>query len=385
MPAELNRHLPRRDYLIIPLLSLFSAVALLTIIEFTARSFWQAREDSSCDLKTPVGDRYKPNCVDTSKIAEGPWVQSHFNECGYRSEAPCGPKPSHTIRLVLLGSSEAMGQLVPYEQTFAALSEKILVRQCGRPVEVQNLGVAGIHLLQEAHRADEALALHPDAVILLVSPATLGLDADPHWRPEGDPQPAPMITQKYGWRADLMRLKSFLRHSTAFSMLLYYYFQDDDAYLHTQFKTFSDRSAVLRLPFSQAWQTRFDFLDSVLTYLSSKVQSKGIPLVIISSLIRPQAALLDLRTNYPGLDAFAFDREVEQIAGRHGIVSISVIDDFSRLPHATSLFYVADMHMNAAGQNLLAESFTRQILQSKMLERLGCSAVPEPELTARRP
>jgi hypothetical protein len=385
MPEELRSNLPRRDYLLLPLLGILSALALLGSAEFGARRIWPAREDTACDQKTPFsGDRYKPNCTDTSKIAESPWVESAYNECGYRSNAPCGPKHPGSIRLALLGSSEAIGFLVPYPQSFAGLSERSLSRQCGRPVEVQNLAVAGIHLLQEAHRIDEALALEPDAVALLVTPGTLGQDDAPRWQPE-EVKHAPSARQGYGMHASFVRLKSLLRQSTAFSVLRYYYFKDDDAYFRAQLKTEGDRTDVLRLPFSPAWRQRFDFFDSILDYLSAKTQSRQIPLVLISSISRPQAALLDLRESYPELDPFAFDRQVAQISARRGILHVTAISDFSRVRRVTSLFYVSDGHMNAAGQDILSQSFTREILQSHILERAGCSSLADSNLMVARP
>lgn len=385
MPEELRSSLPRRDYLLLPLLGVLSAVMLLGTVELGARRVWPVREDTTCDQKTPFsGDRYKPNCTDTSKIAESPWVENAYNECGYRSNAPCGPKHPGSIRLALLGSSEAVGFLVPYPQSFAGLTEKGLSRQCGRPVEVQNLAVAGIHLSQEAHRIDEALALEPDAVALLVTPGTLGLDVAPRWQTE-EARPAPALQQRYGLHASFVRAKSLLRQSTAFSVLRYYYFKNDDAYFRAQLNTETDRTDVLRLPFSPAWRQRFDFLDTVLAYLSAKAQAKQIPLILISSISRPQAALFDLRESYPDLDPFAFDRQVAEIAARHRVVYVTAVAEFSRVPHVTSLFYVSDGHMNAAGQEILSQSFARDILQSHILERAGCTTPADSNLMAARP
>src|SRR5271156_4840126 len=151
MRADLEEHFPPRDFLILPLLSLLTLVAIVGGAETCARHVWEAREDSSCDQTTPLeGNRYKPNCTARMKLAEGPWVQSSYNECGYRSTAPCrGAKPPNTIRLALLGASDAEGYYVSYPDTFAARSEKILTRECGRPVEIQNLAGSGLQLLQE--------------------------------------------------------------------------------------------------------------------------------------------------------------------------------------------------------------------------------------------
>jgi hypothetical protein len=383
MTEESKGHLPRRDYLILPLLGLLSAIALLGTTEISARRIWEAKEDSSCDLSIPfVSDRYKPNCTSRMKLAEGPWVQNSYNECGYRSASSCRAKPPSTIRIALLGASDAEGFFVPYPQTFASLSEKILTQECGRPVEFQNLGVAGVHLLEESRRVDEALTLDPDALFFLITPSNMALDIAPQdIVPKPDtPNPSrrpPTLAEKYGLHADTLRLKVILRQSTAFSVIRYYYYQDDQVYLRLQLKTYSDPSAVLRVPFSPNWQMRFASLDSVLGYMASQVRPRGIPFAVISSLSRPQAALLSSRAAFPELDPFAFDRQVAKITAKHGILDFKMIDDFSQHPHATSLFYVSDGHMNASGQEVFARSLTRQILKSQILLPAGCAAAPD--------
>lgn len=390
MAEESKGHLPRRDYLILPLLSLLSAVVFLGTIEVGARRVWEAKEDTSCDLPIPfVGDRYKPNCTARMKLTEGPWVQNSYNECGYRSAASCGAKPPNTIRIALLGASDAEGFFVPYPQTFAFLSEKILTRECGRPVEFQNLGVAGVHLLEESHRVDEALALGPDALFFLITSPNMALDLTPQdMVREPDTtnlrRRPPTAAEKYGLHAALLKLKVFLRQSTAFSVIRYYYYQDDQAYLRLQLKTYSDPSGVLRMPFSPNWQMRFASLDSMLGYMAAKTRPRGIPFAVIPSLSRPQAALLSSRTAFPELDPFAFDRQVAQIAAKHGILDFKVIDDFSQYPHATTMFYVSDGHMNASGEEVLARSLTRQILKSQILLPAGCSAAPDSTYMVKR-
>lgn len=376
MAEESRRKLPRWDYLVLPLLSLFTMVAFFAVAEITARSIWEAKEDSSCDLKTPFsGDRYKPNCTASMKLAEGPWVQNSYNECGYRSAASCGIKTPGTIRIALLGSSAAEGFMVPYRQTFASLTEEILTRECARTVEIQNLAITGIHLLEEAHRVDEALALRPDLVIFLVTPNDLTMDTAPQWDVQNSRRKAPTSAEKHDLRGLLLKLKVLLRYSAAISALRYYYFKDDQTYLHLYLRTYGDAADFLRLPFSSLWQTRFDFFDSLLREMASRVHSAGVPFVLIPSPFRPQVALLSSGEVFPGTDPFAFDRKVAQIAAMDGVVDFEVIHDFSHLAQSGNLFYVADGHMRAPGQEILALSVTRQILQSQILKSAGCSVV----------
>jgi hypothetical protein len=82
-----------------------------------------------------TGFREKPNCTALLKSPESPRVAHTFNNCGYRTVEPCGPKPPGVIRIALLGSSIAEGYLVPYPDTFAVQAAGVLTSHDHRQVE----------------------------------------------------------------------------------------------------------------------------------------------------------------------------------------------------------------------------------------------------------
>src|SRR5579863_10473039 len=87
--------LPRRDYILLPLLSFLTIVLMFAVSEIFTRLFWLQHKSFNCVIEDPVeGDRFKPNCTERSKLAEGPWVTYSYNDCGYRSITSCGPKPA---------------------------------------------------------------------------------------------------------------------------------------------------------------------------------------------------------------------------------------------------------------------------------------------------
>jgi hypothetical protein len=112
-------HLPKRDFFLLPLLSLLTVLVLFGMSEAVTRVLWPAEYSRACIVADPVeGFRFKPNCSVRGKIAEGPSITYHYNECGYRSEDSCGPKPPGTIRIAILGSSMSQALHVSYDDAF---------------------------------------------------------------------------------------------------------------------------------------------------------------------------------------------------------------------------------------------------------------------------
>src|SRR5579875_1567383 len=136
MIPEAQAKLPRRDYILLPLLSLLTIVLLIGGSEAVARIGWPDYTEDPCSL--PDG-HHKPNCSAVLKAMEGPRYLEAYNECGYRSRASCGPKPAGHIRIAMLGSSFTLAFAVPYDQGFPGEVEQRLSNACKRPVEIQNL------------------------------------------------------------------------------------------------------------------------------------------------------------------------------------------------------------------------------------------------------
>ena len=109
--------LPRRDLLILPLISICTIVLCLIAAESLASYFFASQELNPCMVADPVhGAKFKPNCTVRMKAAEGPWVTSSYNDCGYRTKESCGPKSPGTTRIALLGSSASEGFYNSYDQ-----------------------------------------------------------------------------------------------------------------------------------------------------------------------------------------------------------------------------------------------------------------------------
>jgi len=118
--------------------------------------------------------------------------------------------------------------------------------------------------------------------------------------------------------------------------------------------------------------------------MAQKAAARGVPFVVVASVFRPQVALLNSGKEFPSKDPYVFQREVDKIAEKYGILVFNVLDDFRSIPHADQYFYMADGHMNAKSHGILAQSLTRQLLEKGILESGGCEAKSPVELSTQR-
>ena len=97
------------------------------------------------------------------------------NRWGMRDQEYTQQKPAGTARIVLVGSSRAMGSGVELEDTFEFLVEQRLNQAFAGSVfesyEILNMSVAGYTLVHQVLRMDEILAFQPDLVIIEVNPS----------------------------------------------------------------------------------------------------------------------------------------------------------------------------------------------------------------------
>ena len=136
--------LPRRDYILLPAIFLMTTLFILAGAEATIRLIYvQADDPYACRYVTQTGYRYHPDCTSHDKVWEGPWITEHFNDCGYRSEESCAPRPPGSLRVVVVGSSTARGASVNYDDSFAAHASAALSKRCGGVVDFQKSGNRG--------------------------------------------------------------------------------------------------------------------------------------------------------------------------------------------------------------------------------------------------
>ena len=122
-----------------------------------------------------TGVRAIPNSVCWEKIPENQLVEYRFDCAGYRTGIECGPKPPGTYRIVMVGSSVAMGERVPLESTLTTLLPKELSRLGGHNVELYNEAIGYGFPRNTVLRFNDVLAAKPDLILWVMTPADVKL------------------------------------------------------------------------------------------------------------------------------------------------------------------------------------------------------------------
>src|ERR1035438_6007855 len=135
---EREEKLPRRDWILLPLIAFLTIVAIGLSTESISK--WMCGDIKSsmenCLVKNGSSSAVRaiPNSVCLEKPLEGDVIEYKFNSCGHRAGMECGPKPPGTYRIVMVGSSFALGARMAREKTFAALLPEELSGLTGRTV-----------------------------------------------------------------------------------------------------------------------------------------------------------------------------------------------------------------------------------------------------------
>jgi hypothetical protein len=384
--SSASRHTtpPKRDYFLLPLISLATILLIFGISELLTRVIWAEHKTGSCTVVDPVaGDHFKPNCATRSKNAEGPWTTYQYNECGYRSATSCGPKAPGTIRIAILGSSVSQGLYVPYEQTYFARTASDLSRSCNRPVDVQNLGVPGSSPIYAYRRVQEALALQPDIVVYLIAPFDLEQRIDPEELAERNNSTRTGLQAKPAVHLTLSpmkRLEGTLVESRTVLVAQHFLFQNRDTFLR-MYMLYGDKADFLRQPLTPAWQQRYADLDLIIGDMAAKLRAAGVPLVVIPVPSRAEAALLSSRELPANVDPSAFGHQIESIAAKHGADHVDLMQPFGSIPNSENLFYVVDGHVTPEGQQVIAQALSRRLLDGSIPALAHCT--PQQQSLAR--
>jgi hypothetical protein len=355
---------PKRDWILLPLISLLTVCLLAGSTELLARWLFpeMATEGEDCMIFTdPVsGARGIPNSVCWEKIPEGELTEYQFNRCGHRAGMECGPKPPGTFRIVMIGTSFAIGMRVPREQTFAALLPVELSRRTGLKVQLYNEAIPFKLPDTIAAHFDEALEAKPDMILWALN------SSDIHTQSQVAVLPAPASVRNLSL---LMRLRSHLKTifaaksfaasvTAAFSstrsatMLSHFLYESRSQYVKSTLMEDDDKVGYLKTEQSEGWQKRLSEFDRDAARIEAQAKAAGVPLVVVLLPNRAQAAMISMGQWPPGIDPYKLDEQMRSIITSHGGTYIDMLTDVRTIPDPQLGYFPVEGHPNGRGHGM---------------------------------
>lgn len=387
----------RRDWLLLPAVSLLTVCFLATSAELLSRLVYPSTQvafQNCFAMNDPTGEAaVKPNSVCWEQIPESySKVEYRFNREGHRSSGELSPKSPGMYRIVLIGSSMTFGLFVPREKTFAALLPEELSVETGRKIEVYNEATGGkfrggpFPTQDSAQHFDEVLAAQPDLILWVITPTDV-INAESKEKPASQQGETPQDNPRSA--TDSSNPRSFWRKLTASiaegtfgerlksrwegtrtSVVLKHFLiasESQDEYIKSYLKNGDDISFLETNPDAK-WQMQLHYFDTELAEIVGIARNARIPLAAVFVPNRPQAAMISKGDWPAGYDPFKLRDEV-----RNGIVSggghfIDILPDYHGIPNPEREYYPVDGHPDADGQAIICRFLVKELTSGAVPE-----------------
>jgi hypothetical protein len=370
----------RRDWILLPTLSLLTILIIVVSTETLARRAFGVSKTrlESCLILDDAsnGVRGIPNSVCSEKIPESQLVEYKFDCTGYRTGKECGPKPPGAYRIVLIGSSIAMGERVPIAKTFATLLPMELSRRVGREVELYNYAMAFGFPRNAALRFSDVLAAEPNLILWVVSSIDVKLAGFSHVdyaQNSSSSQQGRMtslknaIKDKIGGNplaASVKALDYFVQKYKSPGEFLRSYL----AIPNGGEGDWDTGPSALRSELSQEWKDRLRKFDSYAAEIARRAKTAGVPIVVVMVPTRAQAAMISMDEWPEGFDPFTMDKELGSIIRRRGETYVDILSDFRLTSNPEQHYYPIDGHPDADAHAMIARFLAKELTSGAVPE-----------------
>jgi hypothetical protein len=375
------RPFPRKDWFLLPLISLITIFCGWSLIESLARhmftEFDKGLEQCRVFRDPASGKNRLANCVYWEKGLESDPTEYRMNRSGFRSNEDFGPKPPGVYRIVIVGSSFGFGEGTAVEKTIAGLLPAELSKQTGKKVEIYNEAIPGPPGLPQnvVLRFNDALSANPDLVLWIMtrwdvkeartSMADIGAENIPASVPRSNWSRLRQDVASRSFRNAALDLGTELRGCLAAmkgplaasrSAFLLQHFLDESQSQYVKYSLSGPDEIVgyLKAEPSSAWQDRLKTLDGYQVDAAGQAKRAGVPLAVVVVPTRVQAAMISMGTWPASYDPYKLDDEVRSIVESHGGVYLEIAPSFRTIPEPDKLYFPEDGHPNTRGNAVIA-------------------------------
>ncbi len=349
--------LPKRDWILLPLVAIATICLIGFSAEIAARRIFPVSKTNlnQCLIINDSGIRGVPNSVCREKTAEGAWTVYKFNGCGDDAGMPCGPKPPGSYRIIVVGSSFAMGERVTIETRLSTVLAQQLSQRTHREINVYNQATGQGFPQNVQARFDDALALKPDMILWPLTPIDVRNVMD---IAGNRAKPPALIRLKDDILTGVLfdRFQGHVNATRAALALQHFMFEAEGpdryvtSYLHgTDFET-----GYLKAEYSPDWKANLQNFDRLVANLEKRSLAAGVPFVAFLAPGRAQAAMISLGHWPDGYDPYKLDAELRRIIVSHGGIWIDILPAYRTKPHPELDYLPVDGHGNARAHAMMA-------------------------------
>jgi hypothetical protein len=382
-PLEVK--LPRRDWFLLPMLSLITiCLVIVSVMTIANRRFHVPISTlAGCFIMNDrsTGIRAIPNTTCSEQLPESELVEYTFNSCGHRAGVECGQKPPGNYRIVALGSSFSYGAHVEREQSFAALLPAELSRQTGRQIEIYNESMFGGWPRSVALHLHEAFGAEPDMILWTFTPSDIQFASLVLWS-DVDPVTLPDSVIKAGFLARTWyRVKvSFTANSVqgAIAYLWNYeskvfrssltgvflqnvLYASQRRYVSSYLNGPDSEVGFLRAKPSAEWRSNLEEFERNAAEIEARAKAEGVPLVAALLPNRAQTAMISMGVWPEGFDPYHLADDLRSIITRHGATYVDILPDFRSIPNPERGYLPVDGHPDAQGHAMLSAVLAKEL------------------------
>jgi hypothetical protein len=368
--------LPRRDWILLPFISLLTISLILISTESLSRRMFSVSKTTVANGCLALNDFWTgaqalPNTVCWEKTPEGPLAEYRFNSCGHRAGVECGPKPPGAYRIVMSGSSFAFGLSASREETFAALLPQELSRATGRPIELYNESMLWQNPESVDNRFGQIVAAKPDLVLWVVTSWDIahaapdpGLPAEPGFlgRTRYRVKEALATRSISSTIPDILDAVHDLLDVTSTGLLLeHFLYESQTQYVKSYLRNDDNEAGFLNSEPSAGWQSALWYFDKDVADIAGKSKAAGVPLVVVLLPNRAQAAMISMGEWPAGYDPYKLSDEVRSIVVTNGGTYADILPDYRGIPNPEQGYFPKDGHPNAKGHATIARLIAREL------------------------
>ena len=340
-----------------------------------------------------------PNCVYWAKGYEGELAEVRFNGSGYRADMEFGPKQPGTYRIVLVGSSFAMGLGAESGKTASGSLPAELSGRARRRVELYNEAIEGWGGTPRniASRFNKVLSAQPDMVLWILTawdirnasgmwPSDEILPNESRQFPEkGSPtdgaQSASSGLARLHSKAEAVAnstrdaARELWRNSRSYLMLTHFWYEleSQSMYLKSANLWQNDAQYLGAVPSEKRLHHLQEF-DGYAAKIAAQAKAANVSLVTVFLPNRQHAAVLSMGEWPSNIDPFSLDNELRSIIVGHGGTYLDILPAYRKIPNA-EMGYSVDGHPNPEGNATIAGLLAKALTSGAVP---ALKAVPRP-------